>query len=327
MIAIGAYRLSRRIAALVFLTLALALPGARIATAANSDDSDQRSFASPEEAVQALAAAVKDGANTELLAVLGPDAQPLISSGDPVADQKAGQRFLQSYETAHSLVKREDGSIMLQTGDDEWEFPIPLVQSAAGWHFDTAAGQEELLDRRIGSNELFTIQACLAYVDAQREYYDRNPDQTPLLSYAQKMASTPGKRDGLYWEAGPGEEESPLGPIFAHANAEGYELTSGKGEAFHGYYFRILTAQGPDAAGGAYDYIAHGEMIGGFGLVAYPATWDNSGVMTFIVNHAGVVYQKDLGLDTAEAAKAQTTFNPDDTWERVDTDDDEEADS
>ena len=215
-------------------------------------------------------------------------------------------------------MKGEDGDTVLQVGADDWPFPIPLVKSDGGWRFDTAAGKDEILDRRIGANELSAIQACLAYVDAQREYYQRNPDHASLLHYAQKLASTPGKRDGLYCDTKPGEEESPLGTHFARAWANGY-AAPGKGAPYHGYYFRLLTAQGPDAAGGAYDYLAHGELIGGFALVGYPAKWDNSGVMTFPVNHDGVVFENDLGPDTAAAAKAIKTFNPDDTWKRVDS--------
>lgn len=295
------------------MALALAWPGARPSSAA---ESAQRTFASPEEAAQALAAAVKAHDTKALLAVLGAEAQPLIHSGDPVADRKVGDGFLHSFEEAHGLATDEDGATILNVGKDDWPFPIPLVKSDAGWRFDAAAGTEEVLDRRIGSNELSAIQACLAYVDAQRDYYASNPEGASLLHYAQKLASSPGKRDGLYWEAAPDEEESPLGPLFASARAEGY-AAKGKGDPYHGYHFRILTAQGPAAAGGAYDYVAQGKMIGGFALIATPATWDNAGVMTFIVNHDGVVFQKDLGPDTAKAAEAIKTFNPDDTWTRV----------
>jgi hypothetical protein len=298
------------------MAMRFVLPCAQPSIAAQSA---QRSFASPEEAAQALAAAIKANDAKAMLAVLGKDAQPLISSGDPVADQNVRDRFSQYYEEAHSLVKSGDGDTVLQIGSDDWPFPIPLVQSDGGWRFDTAAGKEEILDRRIGANERSAIQACLAYVDAQREYYQRNPDHASLLHYAQKLASSPGQRDGLFWDAKPDEEESPLGSVFARARAEGY-AGSGRGIPYHGYYFRILAAQGPAAAGGAYDYLAHGKMIGGFGLVAYPAKWNASGVMTFIVNQDGVVFEKDLGPNTAAAAKAIKTFNPDNTWRRVDPD-------
>ncbi len=314
MIAIAASAPSHRRRAMALMALMLALPAARTAIAAQSA---QRSFASAEEAAQALAAAVKSHSTKAVLAVLGADAQPLISSGDPVADENVRDRFLRSFDEVHSLVPGKHGDTVLQVGTDAWPFPIPLVQSAAGWRFDAAAGKQEILDRRIGANELSAIQACLAYVDAQREYYDRNPDGASLLHYASKLASTPGKRDGLYWDAKPDEAESPLGPQFARARVEGYAGT-GKGDPYHGYYFRLLTAQGPAAAGGSYDYLAHGKLIGGFGLVAYPAKWDNSGVMTFVVNQDGVVFEKDLGVNTAAAAKSMKAFNPDDTWKRVD---------
>jgi hypothetical protein len=314
MIAMTASLPFHRRTAMALMALMLALPGARPSSAAQSA---QRTFPSPEEAAQALVDAVKADNTKAMLAVLGEDAQPLISSGDPVADQKVRDRFLRSYDEVHSLVPDEDGDTVLQVGTDDWPFPIPLVKSGTGWRFDAKAGEEEILDRRIGGNELSAIQACLAYVDAQREYYQRDPEHASLLHYAQKLASSPGKRDGLYWDAKPNEEESPLGPNFARARAEGY-AGSGKGAPYHGYYFHILTAQGPAAAGGAYDYLAHGKMIGGFGLVAYPAKWDNSGVMTFVINQDGAVFQKDLGRDTATAAKAIKTFNPDDTWKRVD---------
>lgn len=305
----------RRRGATLFSALALVLLAAHASTAASSAP---QNFASPEEAAQALAAAVKAHDSKAVLAVLGQAAQPLISSGDAVADQNARDHFTREYDEAHSLVAGANGEMILQAGADNWPFPIPLVKSDAGWHFDAAAGKEEIIDRRIGANELSAIQACLAYVDAQREYYQRNPDHSSLLHYAQKLSSTPGKRDGLYWQTTAGEEDSPLGPRFASGRAEGYAM-AGRGDPYHGYYFHILTAQGPAAAGGAYDYLAHGKMIGGFALVAYPAKWDNSGVMTFVVNHDGVVFQKDLGPNTTAAAKAMKTFNPDATWTKVES--------
>lgn len=311
MMPLATIRPFRRLAATVLTVLAVALAAPHSAVAAT-----QRTFASAEAAAQALADALKTHDKQALLAVLGAEAQPLISSGDPVADQKVRNRFVKSYAEAHSLVSGHDGQTVLQIGTDDWPFPIPLVKSEAGWRFDAAAGKEEVLDRRIGANELSAIQACLAYVDAQREYYEANPENSSLLHYAQKLASTPGKRDGLYWDVKPDEEQSPLGPEFASARSEGY-AAAGKGDPYHGYYFRILTAQGPAASGGAYDYLAQGQMMGGFGLIAYPAKWDNSGVMTFIVNHDGVVFQQDLGPDTLAAATAIKAFNPGDGWTPV----------
>lgn len=276
----------------------------------------QRHFATEDEAVAALVNALKASDSKKLLDILGAGAKPLVNSGDPVAQRQARQQFVQAYEQSHSFETSGDRAV-LEVGADKWPFPIPLVKDTAGWRFDTAAGQDEIINRRVGRNELSTIQSCLAYVDAQREYYERNPDDSSLRHYAQKIASTPGKRDGLFWSTTDDEPDSPLGPNFARALAEGYKFEAGKAVPYHGYYYRILTAQGPDAPGGAYDYVAHGKMIGGFALVAYPAVYDASGVMTFIVNQDGVVFQKDLGPKTTAIAKAMKTFNPDSTWTRV----------
>ncbi len=282
-------------------------------------DAKQRYFVSPADAVTALIEAVKAGDKPALLAILGQDGKGIISSGDETADRLARERFVQSYQEANQLTKDGDFRATLSVGKDDWPFPIPLVKRASGWRFDTAAGKEEILNRRIGQNELDVIQVCLAYVDAQREYYLRNASGGSLLEYAQKFASAAGKRDGLYWEAKPGEEPSPLGPLVATARRAGYSAGKPGGGPipYHGYYYRILTAQGKDAPGGAYDYLARGHMIGGFALVAYPAQYASSGVMTFIVNHDGVVYQKDLGPNSAATAQAMTRFNPDATWKKV----------
>jgi Protein of unknown function (DUF2950) len=275
----------------------------------------QKRFASAEDGVQALIAAAKAGDLKAILAVLGPAARPLITSGDPVTDRHDRERLAQAYEESHSLVMSGETKAVLQVGKDDWPFPIPLVKDKTGWRFDTQAGKEEILNRRIGRNELAVIEVCRAFADAQREYYLRNPQGDALLQYAQQFASTEGKRDGLYWPAVPGEEASPLGPLVANARSEGYKKGEvGKPVPYHGYYYRILKAQGPDAPGGAYDYVVNGKMLGGFALVAYPASWGNSGVMTFSVNHDGVVYQKDLGPNTAAVARAMTRFSPDSTW-------------
>jgi Protein of unknown function (DUF2950) len=305
-----------RLAGAVVIAAMLASGGGLSAFAA---DAKQRHFVSPDDAVTALIEAAKAGDKPALLAILGQDGKTLISSGDETADRLGRERFLQSYQEANRLAKDGDAKATLSVGKDAWPFPIPLVKSAAGWRFDTAAGKEEILNRRIGENELDVIQVCLAYVDAQREYYLRNPSGGSLLEYAQKFASAAGKRDGLHWEAKPGEEPSPLGSLVTAARRAGY--AAGKPGAapipYHGYYYRILTAQGKDAPGGAYDYLARGHMIGGFALVAYPAQYASSGVMTFIVNHDGVVYQKDLGSNTPAIAQAMTRFNPDSTWKKV----------
>jgi hypothetical protein len=240
-----------------------------------------------------------------------------VQSGDAVSDRAGRERFLKAYGEASKVARQGDAKAILLVGKDEWPLPIPIVKDSAGWRFDTEQGKEEILNRRIGRNELSTIQAVLAYVDAQREYYLRNPQGDKLLHYAQKFASAQGKRDGLYFPTKAGEKPSPLGPLYASAKAEGYT----KGEAgmpspYHGYHYRIIRAQGANAPGGAYDYVAQGRMIGGFALVAWPASYGNSGVMTFIVNHDGVVYEKDLGPDTAAAVKKITRFNPDKSWKR-----------
>lgn len=278
----------------------------------------QKSFATPEEAVKELVAAARAGDSKALLAIFGADAKALISSGDAVADKRGRERFVKAYEEANKLTPSGESKTILSVGKDEWPLPIPIVKDAAGWRFDTNAGKEEIINRRVGRNELSTIQAVLAYVDAQREYYLGNPRHDKLLQYAQKFVSAEGKRDGLYWPAKAGEKPSPLGPLFTRARAAGYTKgEAGKPVAYHGYHYRILKGQGPDAPGGAYDYVAQGRMIGGFALVAYPASYGSSGVMTFIVNHDGVVYQKDLGPQTASVATKMTKFNPDKTWQPV----------
>jgi hypothetical protein len=277
----------------------------------------QKSFSTPEDGVQALIEAAKRHDTTALLAILGPEAKALVNSGDPVADQASREHFVTSYEEAHTLVKSGDTKATLQIGSDEWPFPIPLVKGNTGWRFDTKAGKEEILNRRIGRNELDVIQVCLAYVDAQQEYYLRNPLNDALLQYASKFISTKGKRDGLYWDTADTEPPSPLGPLVARARGEGYKGAGGKPVAYHGYYYKMLTGQGPDAPGGAYDYVVRGKMIGGFAMVAYPAQYGSSGIMTFMVNHDGVVYEKDLGANTAERVQSMTKFNPDKTWKKV----------
>lgn len=285
-------------------------------TPAVSSAATQRRFESPEEAAQALVDALRSGDPKAMVAVLGEGGKAVVSSGDPVADRHARERFVTAYDDRHHF-EAGGGKVVLVVGPDDFPFAIPIVPDGPSWRFDTAAGKEEILNRRVGQNELNTIQVCLAYVDAQREYYARDPDDDALLQYAQKIASSPGKRDGLYWPTNPGEPASPLGSFVARARGEGYSKTTSAPVPYWGYYFRILTAQGKDAPGGAYDYLAHGKMMGGFALVAYPAQYGVSGVMTFIVNQDGVVYQKDLGPNSAAMARAMRNFNPDATWKKV----------
>ena len=269
----------------------------------------QRTFASPEAAVDALVAAARADRTAELVKILGPESRKLVNSGDTVADKLGRQKFVAVFAEKHSIEKADEGKATLVVGSEEWPFPIPLVRDGAVWRFDTAAGEREILRRRIGRNELSTIEVCGAYVDAQREYAAKDRNNDGILEFAQKFISTKGKQDGLYWETKPGELESPMGPLVARAHAEGYQR-----QPYHGYYFKILKGQGKHAPGGAYSYLANGRMIGGFALVAYPATWGDSGIMTFLVNQDGVVYQKNLGPKTAEIARRMTSFDPDETW-------------
>ncbi|MGH7787131.1 MAG: DUF2950 domain-containing protein [Candidatus Binatia bacterium] len=305
-------------------TLGLALLA--LASASAAAGKEPLSFAAPDEAVTILVAAVKAGDTIAMMAILGSDAGPLVDSGDPVADRTAWDKFVAAYEEAHVLEKTGDDHVTLETGATRWPFPIPLVRADGRWHFDTEAGEQEIIARRVGRNELSTIQACLAFVDAQHEYFARNPLGGQVAQYAQHVASTPGKRDGLYWETAEGEAPSPLGPLIVSARGEGYRKAgTDAGVPYHGYLFRMLTKQGKDAAGGAYDYIVRGTMIGGFALVAYPAEYDSSGVMTFVVNHDGVVFEKDLGPATTKTVAAMTAFNPDATWKRIEPESDAAA--
>jgi hypothetical protein len=277
----------------------------------------QKSFSSAEDAVKALVTAAKNNDNNELLAIFGPAAKELIFSGDAVADKQRRERFINAYDEKNQLVQKGN-DIVLVIGKNDWPFPIPLMKKSDSWVFDTERGKDEILNRRIGQNELFTIQACLAIVDAQREYAMNDGRRNGLPEYAQKFVSDPGKKNGLYWEVKQGEPESPLGPIMTQIKSEGYEKKpSGAPVPYHGYYYKILTAQGKNADGGAYSYLVKGKMIGGFAVVAYPAEYRNSGVMTFIVNHDGKVFQKDLGPNTAAVAKSMKEYNPDKTWAQV----------
>jgi hypothetical protein len=274
----------------------------------------QKAFATPEEAAQELAAAAKADDVPALLSVLGPGAASVISSGDPVADRATFGRFATAYEEAKRIDRQGDARATLSVGKDDWPLPFPLVKTDVGWQFDAKQGRDEVLTRRIGSNELQVIQVMEAYVDAQQEYYLRDPQNSKVLSYAQKIRSGKGKRDGLYFPTGENEAPSPLGDWFAKAQAEGYKAEGAKPIPYHGYLYRVLKGQGPDAKGGTYDYVVRSNMMGGFALVAYPAIYGNSGVMTFIVNQSGVVYQKDLGPSTASIAGGMTRFNPDPSW-------------
>lgn len=280
---------------------------------------DQKTFASPAEAVHALVKAAEDGSQDEMLAVLGDDGKELVYSGDPVQDKTGMERFVKSYKTKHAIVVEDEKTRILQVGPNDWPMPIPIVNDGGKWRFDTTAAKEELLYRRIGRNELGAIAACRGYIDAQKDYAAVGHDGLPAGIYAQKLMSSPGKQDGLYWETAEGEPASPAGPFLAEAGGQGYEGEGlgGKSQPYHGYLYRILKAQGAAAKGGAKDYLSDGKLSGGVALVAYPAEYKVSGVMTFIINQDGVAYEKNLGENTEETAEAMTEYNPDSTWHRV----------
>jgi len=281
----------------------------------------QATFDSADQAANSAAAAIRAHDTAQLKKVLGAESDEIISSGDEVADKNRMDEFLKAYDEKHELVAAKDGSMTLIIGKSDWPLPIPIVQSAGKWRFDTKAGKEEILNRRIGRNELDAIQSCLAVLDAQREYasLDRNADG--LREYAAKFVSDPGKKNGLFWPTAENEAPSPLGPFAAAAAEEGYKPaerpTNVSRRPYHGYYFRILTAQGPNAPGGAMDYMVGGRLIGGFAIVAWPADYDNSGIMTFIMNHDGIVYQRDLGDDTAKTAASMAAYDPGPAWQKV----------
>jgi len=275
----------------------------------------QQSFKTPQEAAETLVTAVRAGDRKAVNAILGPGAEQIISSGDATQDENTRKVFLAAYDARHSIQTSGDKSATLLIGPDDYPFAIPIAKKDDTWMFDTAAGRIEVLARRIGRNELAAVQVCLAYYDAQYEYAETMPKIDDMAVYAQRVVSSPGKKDGLYWPSEEGQQQSPLGEAVAAASLRGYRV--GSGEPFHGYYYKILTRQGPKAPGGAHDFIVDGKMIGGFALIAWPAEYGNSGITTFLISHDGVVYEKDLGKDTRRIASRTTVFNPDETWRRV----------
>jgi len=277
----------------------------------------QASYASPQQAAKALFEAIKSHDVKSIYKVLGPGSANLIYTGDEVADQVMHDKFVAAYEQSLKIEMDSDTKATLVLGNNEWPFPFPLVKGSKGWQFDAKAGAEELVNRRVGENELFTIRFCLAFGDAQREYAEQDRNGDGLLEYAQRFRSSEGKQDGLYWPSKQGEPDSPFGPLVSSGFTEGYTAKGAAPLPFHGYYYRILTAQGKDAPGGSYDYLVNGNMIGGFALIAYPSRWGASGVMTFMCSHEGSVYQKDLGADTPEIAGKITRFDPGAGWTRV----------
>src|SRR5580692_1871690 len=306
------FRFSLPLSVLLFACLS-------VAPFASADDtSAQKVFPSPHAAVSALVAADKADDMKGLSSILGPDSDQILSSGDPVADKNAREDFARRYQEMHRLAYDDQGRVILYIGAGNWPVPIPLVKKDSGWVFDTAAGKDELLFRRIGRNELFTIKVLEVLADAQSEYASEAHDGAEG-QFAQKILSDPGKHNGLFWETTEGQPESPIGPLVASATAEGYKKDSGGNPIpFHGYYYKVLEEQGRNAPGGAKKYLVDGKMTSGFAFLAYPAEYRASGVMTFMINQDGVIVQKDLGPDTATLASAIVEYNPDKTWQEVD---------
>jgi len=279
----------------------------------------QPTFAKPEEGVAELVQAVRAGSASRLLELMGAGSRSWLSSGDTVADRAEWKRFLAAYDNKNSIEMEGSDKAVLHAGEGDWTFPAPLVKQGDRWLFDGAAGREEVLNRRVGRNELDTIQTLLAIVDAQREYAAEAADGKGLIAYASRFRSSPGKKDGLYWPTKAGDPPSPLGPLVAQAVTEGYgsKTKSEARAAYHGYHYRLLTAQGKHAPGGAFDYMVNGKLFGGFAVVAWPVSYGNSGVQTFMVNHDGVVYAKDLGPGSAAEAAKMKLFDPGPGWTRV----------
>jgi Protein of unknown function (DUF2950) len=280
---------------------------------------NEKTFATPGDAALALYNAVKSDNDQALNAILGTNAGPILHTGDQVADKNMANEFVQRYDKMRRVVIEPDGTATLYIGAENWPLPIPIVKNSSGaWYFDTEGGKKEILYRRVGRNENDAIDILYSLVDAQREYASEPRDGDKVPHYAAKFLSDEGKQNGLYWKTTDNEQPSPIGPLLVSAAGQGYNMQQGKSEPYHGYYYRILTKQGAAAKGGVRDYMVNGQLTRGFAFVAYPAEYRNSGVMTFIVNQDGVVYEKDLGADTDKIAGAMTEYNPDGTWRRVD---------
>jgi hypothetical protein len=295
-----------------YVLLALIIP---LGACSKSDKPSFRVFASPEDAGQGLLEAAKSGDQNAVLAVFGPESKDIIFSGDATQDKTTVDKFVAAYGVMHRWRKMPDDAQTLIIGADNFPFPIPLKKNAAGeWFFDTAAGKDEILSRRIGRNELAVIDICGALADAEAEYFSQRLADGKTSQYAVKFISDSGQKNGLYWDAPEGQPKSPLGPLVAFATNEGYSAKPDAHTPFHGYYFHMLTGQGSQAPGGAKDYVVDGKMVKGFAFVAYPAEYGNSGIMTFIISQDGILLQKDLGKTTADIAAAMTKFDPDPTW-------------
>jgi hypothetical protein len=296
--------LSRLAAVAIFLT-------ACFPTRSLAQQPGQKTFSSAEDASNALVAAAQNNDEKTMLDILGPDAKQIVSSGDEAEDAQSRANFAQRYQQMHRLVKEPDGTTVLYIGAENWPTPIPIVNNSSSWYFDTEAGKKEILYRRIGRNEISTIAVCQELVAAQKEYYSAQQNE-----YARNISSDDGQHNGLYWKAAEGETQSPIGPLVASAFATGKSPDAGP-TPYRGYYYLMLTRQGKNGPGGAKSYIANGKMTEGFAFVAYPAEYGSSGVMTFIVNEDGVVYQKDLGKKTDALAKAMKEYNPNSSWQKA----------
>jgi hypothetical protein len=308
--AIGRIGLSK-----TFVLLALVIP---LAACNNTGKSSLKVFASPDDAGNGLLDAAKSGDQNAILAIFGPESKAIIFSGDAVQDKSTVEAFVAAYGVMHRWRKMPDDAQVLLIGADNFPFPIPLKKNTSGqWYFDSAAGNDEILSRRVGRNELAVIDICNALADAQAEYFSQPRDGGNTKQFAVKFISDTGRQNGLYWESPEGQPKSPLGPLAAFATAEGYSTKPNSHSPFHGYFFHMLTQQGSHAPGGAKDYVVNGKMVGGFAFVAYPAEYGNSGVMTFIINQDGVLLQKDLGKTTTETATAMTAYDPDSSWSQV----------
>jgi hypothetical protein len=292
-----------------------AIVPALLLAACGCSSAGQREFRSPDAAADALVDALRHKNPARVKQILGPASSDVLSSGDKAADRADLERFLALYKAKHRIESEPGGASTLLVGDDDWPFPVPIVKSGDGYVFDTEAGKDEILNRRIGRNELAVQQVCLAIADAQREYVRLRPMGGDLPAYARTLVSDPGTKNGLYWPTAEGEPPSPLGPLAARAVARGYSASSSS--PYYGYHYRLLTAQGPNAPGGAMDYEVNGQLVGGFGIVAYPARYGNSGIMTFKTSHDGVVYQRDLGPDTPKLAQEITRFDPGPEWTKA----------
>jgi hypothetical protein len=295
------------------------IAGLALAVGVYAAEPTQQSFASSDDAAAALVAAARSHDTVALRTVLGPGSAPLVSSGDRHADEAAMRRFVDAYDAKHALVPDGPDRMVLEAGSNDWQLPIPIVQREGRWYFDAREGAQEIIDRRIGRNEIAAIRVCLVYVDAQTDFFDRMEQETGSGAYAQRLVSAQGRHDGLYWSAADGQDDSPLQPLVSQAQEEGYpgQMLNRSLAPYQGYFFRILNSQGAEAPGGAKNYVQNGRMTGGFALIAWPARYASSGIMSFIVNQDGVVFQKDLGPDTARLAANIMQFNSDPSWTQV----------